>query len=400
MSWQVKPLGEICEFQRGLTYAKGDEVDESENVVLRANNVDLATNRLDLSELRFIRSEIAIPEAKKVKKGSLIVCTASGSKSHLGKVALVDEDYGYAFGGFMGQITPKPGLSPNYLFHLMTSMFYRDFIDGLSDGANINNLKFDDLGRFNVPFPNEDEQHRIVAILDKAFADIATARANAEKNIKNPRYSLEAYLETIFASRKPSWIDRKMSSLCREVTVGYVGPMKSEYVPEGVPFLRSQNIRPFEVSLDNLVFVRSEFHRGIAKSRLGPGDLAIVRTGYPGTAAVIPDSLAEANCSDLVIMRPGPEVNPHFLAAFFNSAFGKRTVMGKLVGAAQKHFNVGAAKDVVLHLPSMEEQDRIVAGIAEIRAETSSLESLYARKLAALDELKQSLLQQAFSGNI
>ena len=66
MTWQVRPLGEICEFQRGLTYAKGDEVAESDNVVLRANNIDLATNHLDLSDLRHIRQEIAIPNAKRV----------------------------------------------------------------------------------------------------------------------------------------------------------------------------------------------------------------------------------------------------------------------------------------------------------------------------------------------
>ena len=173
MTWQMRPLVEICEFQRGLTYAKGDEVAESDNVVLRANNIDLATNHLDLSDLRHIRQEIAIPNAKRVRKGSLIICTASGSKSHLGKVALIDDDYGYAFGGFMGQITPKPGLSSKYLFHLMTSDLYKDFISGLSDGANINNLKFDDLGRFGVPFPSEEEQNRIVAILDTLRDEVA-----------------------------------------------------------------------------------------------------------------------------------------------------------------------------------------------------------------------------------
>jgi type I restriction enzyme, S subunit len=176
--------------------------------------------------------------------------------------------------------------------------------------------------------------------------------------------------------------------------------MKNEYVDEGVPFLRSQNIRPFEISLDNLVFIPAEFDRRIAKSRLAPGDIAIVRTGYPGTAAVVPDGLPKSNCSDLVIMRPGPDVSPHFLVSFFNSAFGKRMVLGKLVGAAQKHFNVGAAKSVVLHMPPLPEQRRIIDRVDEVRAEVARLELLHTRKLAALDELKQSLLHQAFSGQL
>ena len=126
--------------------------------------------------------------------------------------------------------------------------------------------------------------------------------------------------------------------------------------------------------------------------------MAIVRTGYPGTAAVIPSSLGVANCSDLVIVRPGPEIDAHFLCAFFNSAFGKSMVSGKVVGAAQKHFNVGAAKDVLLHLPPLAEQQAIVVKADELRDETDRLEGLYARKLVALEELKKSLLYQTFTG--
>ena len=95
--WITEPLGELCEFQRGLTYSKGDEVNFSENVVLRANNINLTTNLLDFTELKYISNSIAVPDSKKVKKGSLIICTASGSKSHLGKIAYIDDDCDYAF---------------------------------------------------------------------------------------------------------------------------------------------------------------------------------------------------------------------------------------------------------------------------------------------------------------
>ena len=70
--WQIKPLGDVCEFQRGLTYGKSDEVEVSGNIVLRANNVALATHTLDLTELRYISGAVAVPVAKKVRKGSLL----------------------------------------------------------------------------------------------------------------------------------------------------------------------------------------------------------------------------------------------------------------------------------------------------------------------------------------
>jgi len=242
------------------------------------------------------------------------------------------------------------------------------------------------------------EQQRIVALLDEAFAGLATAKANAEQNLQNARAIFESHLQAVFNQRGEGWVDRQLASLCTEITVGHVGSMKTEYKESGIPFLRSQNIRPFEVSMDNTMFIDEAFHRTLMKSQLRPGDLAIVRTGYPGTAAVIPPELPDSNCSDLVIVRPGDEIDPHFLAAFFNSAFGKQLVLGKIVGAAQKHFNITAAKEVMLHVPPMSEQLAMVTKSDELREETQSLSRLYERKLAALEELKKSLLHQAFNG--
>ena len=110
-----------------------------------------------------------------MKNGSIIICTASGSKTHLGKVAFIDRDYDFAFGGFMGQITPKAHLNPRYLFYVMTSQDYKLFIEKLSIGMNINNLKFSDLQSFSLEVPPLPEQKRIVAILDKIFQEIDAA---------------------------------------------------------------------------------------------------------------------------------------------------------------------------------------------------------------------------------
>jgi type I restriction enzyme S subunit len=261
-------------------------------------------------------------------------------------------------------------------------------------------IYFPEAKAFHICHPPVSEQQRIVAVLDEALAGLAVAKTNAEKNLQNARALFESHLESIFVRRGAGWVDRRLESLCREITVGHVGSMKSEYRPSGVPFLRSQNIRPFAISMENLVFIDAKFDAALTKSRLQPGDLAIVRTGYPGTAAVIPQDLPEANCSDLVIVRPGREVDAHFLAAFFNSEFGKRMVLGKLVGAAQKHFNVGAAKNVLLHLPPIDEQRAIVTGIDRLRAETEALATNYEQKRDALEALKKSLLHQAFTGNL
>ncbi len=287
-------------------------------------------------------------------------------------------------------------LNDNWLIHFLVYSDLSPFVSGLT----VPKLNQGNLREIPVPLPPLSEQHRIVAILDEAFDGIATAKANAEKNLQNARALFESHLQSVFTERGEGWVDRQLASLCLEITVGHVGPMKKEYKENGVPFLRSQNIRPFEVSMDNAMFIDDTFHRVLKKSQLRPGDLAIVRTGYPGTAAVIPPELPDSNCSDLVIVRPGKEINPHFLAAFFNSAFGKQLVLGKIVGAAQKHFNITAAKEVMLHVPPMEVQHSIIEKADSLREETQRLESLYQQKLTALDDLKKSLLHQAFSGKL
>ena len=286
-------------------------------------------------------------------------------------------------------LQPKEFLVPKFFYYQLQTAN----LDSLGYARHYKLLK-----ELEIKYPDRVEQQRIVALLDKAFDGIATAKANAEKNRQNARALFESHLQSVFTERGGGWVDRQLASLCREITVGHVGPMKTEYKETGVPFLRSQNIRPFEISMDNAMFIDEAFHRTLKKSQLRPGDLAIVRTGYPGTAAVIPPELPDSNCSDLVIVRPSEEVNPHFLAAFFNSAFGKQLVLGKIVGAAQKHFNITAAKEVMLHVPPVPEQKKIIRIVDSLRTETQRLESLYQQKLAALDALKKSLLHQAFSG--
>ncbi len=181
--WTTKKLGEVCTFRRGLTYSKGDEVEHSSKVVLRANNISLEKNQLCFDELKFIRDDFEIPDDKYLEKDCVLICTASGSKAHLGKVAYIDKEYDFAFGGFMGLIVPDVSLVfSRYFYYVLTAENYRQFIQRLTDGANINNLKFSQLAEFDIPIPPLAEQKRIVAKIDAAFEKIDRLKANAEKN--------------------------------------------------------------------------------------------------------------------------------------------------------------------------------------------------------------------------
>lgn len=188
------------------------------------------------------------------------------------------------------------------------------------------------------------------------------------------------------------WREFKLKDLCEKVTVGYVGPMAEQYLDEGVTFLRSLNIKPFRIELNDVKFVSEQFHHQIRKSALRPGDVAVVRTGYPGTAAVIPNTLPVSNCSDLVIVRPGKELNPHFITAIFNSAFGQTLVSGNTVGAAQQHFNITVAKELRFRVPPKPVQDKIAAVLSAY----DELIEVNRRRIGLLEKLAEELYREWF----
>lgn len=156
------------------------------------------------------------------------------------------------------------------------------------------------------------------------------------------------------------WPLVKLDELANEITVGFVGSMTHEYVDKGVPFFRSKNISEYEIEWYDIRYISPAFHRRLKKSVLRPGDVAIVRTGKPGTACVIPDSVDEANCSDIVIVRVNNDkLSAHYLCYFMNS-IASHQVSSHLVGAVQQHFNVASAKTIKIPLPKRDEQEEIV----------------------------------------
>ncbi|MFP4106713.1 MAG: restriction endonuclease subunit S [Phycisphaerae bacterium] len=157
------------------------------------------------------------------------------------------------------------------------------------------------------------------------------------------------------------WKDILLEDVADDVTVGHVGPMTQEYIASGVPFLRSQNVLRYRLDFSDTKFISSDFHDRLKKSSLSAGDVVIVRTGKPGTCAVVPGQFPAVNCSDLVIVRPGERLDSRFLMYYVNT-IASHHVNSHLVGAVQQHFNVGAARKMRLHLPPLPEQ-KAIAGV-------------------------------------
>ncbi|NCD41994.1 MAG: restriction endonuclease subunit S [Bacteroidia bacterium] len=401
--WEIKKLEDAVEFQRGLTYSKKDEVDFSDNIVLRSNNVDLIINKLDFTELKYINPAIEVPESKKVKKGSLLICTANGSKSHLGKVALIDDDYNYAFGGFMGQVTPKEKLDSKFLFYLMISDNYKKFINELSDGANINNLKFSDLGQFEIPLPPLPEQQRIVSILDEAFAAIAKAKANAEQNLKNAKELFASYLQGVFENG--NWETKTIQELTKVIN-GYAFASKDFKPTNTIKSIKITNVgvKEFVEETDN--YLPDKFKDTLKEVQVKEGNIVIALTRTIISAglkvAVVPASYDGALVNQRVAaLVPNEKLaNQSFLYYFLTTNGVAKYVLAHVNTLMQPNLSINDLKNLPVPCPSIKEQQTIVQKLDALSTETKRLEAIYQQKLLNLEELKKSILQKAFAGEL
>ena len=195
------------------------------------------------------------------------------------------------------------------------------------------------------------------------------------------------------AANGETWAKTKVENLAEHITVGFVGSMSSLFVEEGVPLLRGQNIHPYSLDLTNLKYISQETHRKWKKSALKPGDVVIVRVGYPGTACVIPEGVGDLNAASLVIVRPNPALlDSKFLSYVINSPWGKSQVAGRLVGAAQQVFNTQTAAELEIPAPSLSVQRRI-AGI--LSAYDELIENSQ-RRIKILESMARALYREWF----
>ena len=193
------------------------------------------------------------------------------------------------------------------------------------------------------------------------------------------------------------WREATAEELCSRISVGIVIKPTQYYVVEeqGVRAFRSANIGEGFVRDSDWIHISEDGHAKNKKSALKANDILIVRTGYPGTACLLPPEYEGSNCIDIIFARPDPEqVVPAYLCTFTNSEYGKKQVLDGSGGLAQQHFNVGAYKKLKLPLPPLFEQRRIAETLETWDRAIETVEALIANARAQKQALMQQLLPQ------
>ena len=257
--WTYKKLGEVAETYRGLTYSKADEAVSSSKGVLRSNNIDLVTHQLNFDEIKYLREDFVVPEEKKVKKNSIFICMSNGSMQHLGKVAHIDKDYDFAFGGFMGLIVPKEDICSKYVYYALLSPNFITEILKNGKGANINNLRFTDVEQYSLPIPPISIQEFIVRELD-AIHGILEKKQEQLRELDNLAQAIfyEMFGDPI--TNPKQWEVKKLGEVA-DTFRGLTYSKKDEAIISSKGVLRSNNIdlSSHELNFDEIKYLREDF---------------------------------------------------------------------------------------------------------------------------------------------
>ena len=397
--WIDVTLGEICDFKRGLTYSKKDEVESSSNAVFRANNIDLITNKITLEEIRYISDEIQIPADKKIRKGDILICTASGSKSHLGKVAIATSDIDMAYGGFMGAIRSKIQIHPNFLFNVLISPAFKAHLMALSSGANINNLTFKQIESFKVPLPSLPVQKAIVAKLDAAFASIEEAIAAAERNAENAKQLFQSYLSDVFERGGDGWVEKTLNQVCVVERGSSPRPIQKYFTDEadGVNWIK---IGDTDEGGKYVYKTNQKITReGALKSRhVKSGDFILTNSMSYGRPYIM---RTDGYIHDgWFVLRLNESLDAEYFFYLLSSPFAQKQFGELAAGSVVKNISGDLVKRTKLPIPSYAEQQKLAGDFLRLEEDSIKLRSLYERKVDLVRELKQSLLQQAFNGQL
>jgi type I restriction enzyme S subunit len=313
-----------------------------------------------------------------------------GVRASIGDKVLSDGTY--CLGRGVAGLRAKASLDTRYLWHWLTHTSHQ--LASKGRGATFKQVNREDIGGLRIPLVPHAEQRRIAEVLDRAD-ELRAKRRQALAHLEDLTQSifLNMFGDPIAEGK---WTIVRCEELCTRVTVGVVVQPASYYRADGIPALRSLNIRPNEFVLDELVrFSREDSESRLSKSQVRKDDIVLVRTGRPGTAAVIPGHLDRANAIDILITTPNQElVDPTYLCFYFNSSAAQRAMLGEQRGQIQQHLNVSSLKKVPIPLPPLKAQHEFSAQAHHV----DILRMAHLAQAAGLDGLFAALRDRAFAG--
>jgi restriction endonuclease S subunit len=263
-------------------------------------------------------------------------------------------------------------------------------------GAVFNSINKTQIENLKIPLPPLPEQQCIVSILDEAFAALAKAKANAEKNLKNAKELFVSYLQGVFENG--NWETKKLNEITEVKDGTHDSP---KYIKEGIPFVTQKNIKLNGLSLEDTRFITETDHEKFYKrSNVTFGDILISMIGANRGMAAIVDDKRIFSIKNVGLIKSNENINMNYLLYYLKSPLAMKYVLYMSNGGAQEFVGLTALRSFPIPYPSLKEQNEIVKNLDALILETNKLEAIYQQKVNGLEELKKSILQKAFAGEL
>ncbi|MGQ4648122.1 restriction endonuclease subunit S [Lyngbya aestuarii] len=395
VGWKIKKLVEVTDLITCGVAKRPNYVDKG-IPFLSAKNVK--NGQVIWEKYKYISEEThrELTKNNKPSKGDILY-TRVGS---FGEAAIIDDDNEFSIFVSLTLIKTKAEIINSFLKHYLNSHSVKILAKNSISGSGVGNLNVGTVRNFLVPLPPLPEQKRIVAILDEAFEGIDRAIANTEKNLANSRELFESYLNAIFTQKGDGWKKKTLQEISIKFTRG-----KSKHRPRGdkklyggkYPLIQTGDISNAKHRITTYSQTYNEL--GLAQSEIWPQGtvcIAIVGANVAETAILDFDACFPDSVIGIVV---NEEVADSDYVEYLLQSF-KTELKEKGKGTARDNINLGTFANERFPFPDVKTQKIIACQLKELSFETQRLETIYRRKLAALNELKQSILQKAFTGEL
>ncbi|NLB53030.1 MAG: restriction endonuclease subunit S [Syntrophomonadaceae bacterium] len=288
---------------------------------------------------------------------------------------------------------------PDYLYYFLSREQFRKNGAKLMTGAvGHKRVARNFVENSKIPYPIDlSEQMRIVTILDESFAAIDKAKENAQKNLNNARELFDSYLQSVFDNAYDKWEEYKMGEIYDVRDGTHDSP---KYHKEGYALITSKNLKDESLDYSEINYISEQDYNKInERSKVDIGDILYAMIGTIGKPVVI-EKEPDFAIKNVALFKVPSEQNSYFLKYYLNSQNVINRMKNDAKGTTQKFIGLGYLRSFPIFVPTRNEQDNIVKKLDALSAETKKLEAIYEQKLADLEELKQSILEKAFKGEL
>jgi len=393
-NWQTKKIGDVAKICLGLTHTPK----YVEKGVPFLSVKDISQGQISFNNTRFITREEfnSMPDGAKPKKGDVLFCRVGT----IGYPQIINEDKEFGIFVSLGFFRAKKGiLSNRYIAYWMRSPLFDDQVRKNVQGSTLKNLNTGWLKNFDILLPLLPKQQHIVRILDKVFEQATKAKENAEKNLQNAHKLFESYLQSVFSNPGDGWEEKTLGEVLQKTET--VDPTKSpnkEFI-----YIDVSSVNKETLAIENTALIKGKDAPSRARKLIKTNDV-IFATVRPTLrrVAIIPNEFNEQVCSTgYFVLRTKEHLN-NKLVFYFLRTNGFNEQMEKLQkGASYPAVTDGEVRRQIIPYPkSLIEQQTIIAKFDALSAEVKKLGAIYQQKLADLEELKKSILQKAFNGEL